>query len=115
MQGSSNVHDLWVIEFRVPSLLESPITLEIAHGTRSELARAEATRFGQAKISTRFVIDKFFRLERLPNGTKQESRARLRTTRAGADHQVRFGFEKSWFQVSPTIKTLTSVISTIAP
>ena len=37
----------------------------------------------------------------IPEVKKQKSRASLRTTRAGADHQVRFGFEKRWFQVSP--------------
>ena len=105
-----------MIEFGIPSLPEiSIIRFEITRGARGKTARPETTRFGQAKVSTRFVIDEFFSLERLPDGTKQKLRASLGTTRAGADHQVRFGFEKSWFQVSPTINTVTSVISTIAP
>jgi hypothetical protein len=115
MQGSSNRHDLRVIEFRVPSLPEISILLEVTRGARGETARPKTARFGQAKVSTRFVIHQFLGLKRLPHGTEQEPRACLGTTLAGANHQVRFGFEKRWFQVSPTIKTVTSVISTIAP
>jgi hypothetical protein len=116
MHGPSNRHDLRVIEFRVPRLLEiSIIRFEITHGTRSELTRPKATGFGQTQISTGFVIDQFFGLERLPNGPEQKLRASLGATLAGTDHQVRFGFEKGWFHVSPTIKTVTSLISTIAP
>ena len=115
MQGSSDVHDLGMIESGVPSLFEFAITIEITRGTRRKLTRAETTRFGQAKVAARFVIDQFLGLERLPDGSKQESRAGLAATLAGADHQVRFGFEEFWFQVSPTIKTVTSEISTIAP
>jgi hypothetical protein len=103
-----------MIEFRVPSLPEISILLEVTRGTRGELTRAETTRFGQAKVSTRFVVHQFFRLKRLPHGSEQESRACLRTPLASADHQVRFGFEKSWFHnsvqsgKSEVLKTLSS-------
>jgi hypothetical protein len=106
---------LRVIEFRVPSLIEFAIAFEIARGTRRELTGAETTGFGQTKVSTGFVINQFFSLERLPDSTEQKPRASFGATRTGTDHQVSFGFEKSWFHVSPTIKTVTSVISTIAP
>jgi hypothetical protein len=105
-----------MIEFGVPGLLEFAIIgFEVTRGARGETARSETARFGQAQVSTRFVIDEFFSLERFPDGSKQEPRACLGTMLSGAKHQVRFGFEKSWFQVSPTINTVTSVISTIAP